>query len=124
MSDDYPAFYKAFKCFFKNPSRLLICSWHVNRSIKKKFFQCVPEEKQKVVAPLLGKLYSLNSETFWKTFNQLQEFRDDPQVCKFLIYLNGTWFRNVQEASSNQQRNKKLERVYSWAYCYRKRCGK
>ena len=101
MSDDYPAYYNAFKLVFKHDSRKLLCAWHTSKSLKSRF-QCLPEDKRSLIAPLFGKIFSLEKGTFWSAYAALHtpSYKSDPSILKFVEYLDRTWFRNILEAKT------------------------
>lgn len=109
MSDDFPAFYLAWKSVMGDAPHRLLCTWHVNKNWVQNANKITNKDKRSLVLKSLKVLQKeLDEETFLK---QLETFTNqlmtDPDTFSFFQYFSRYY----------------LSRTDMWAYCYRKYVG-
>ena len=109
MSDDYPAYYNAWKEVMSEPENRLICAWHVLHSWERNFKKIIDKKKQAEVREKMTKIMKTPDELEFKVeFERyLEQLLASKSTVEFGRYI-ATYYKN---------------RTQAWAYCYRKGLG-
>ena len=109
MSDDFPAYYNAYKKVYGAPQHHLLCSWHIVKNWEKH----IPYKSDITRGrEMMGDLIALQRELDENEFTQHLKFftikySKFPDCESFLKYFNSYY----------------VERKEMWASCYRKEAG-
>lgn len=90
MSDDYPAFYLAWRSIMGEVSKRLLCTWHVNKNWTQNLNKIIHKEKRALVSKSLHILQKeLDENTFLKQLDTFTtQLRADPDTFIFFsIFL-------------------------------------
>eukprot|EP00794_Sanderia_malayensis_P017246 gene17246-18967_t len=105
MSDDADAFCNAWSRNFAAPRRQLICSWHVDKNIRKNIMQKVKgAEEQAILYKCIKTVITETDEVQFKI--KLQE------LCAYIDENHSEFYQYFKTQF--------LSRQSRWAYCYRK----
>lgn len=109
MSDDYPAYYNAWKQVMGEPENRLICAWHILHSWKKNYNLIKSQTKREEVNKIMRNLLTETDEfTFKRLMNQtIKHLIEDNETKNF-----GNYFKDYYS-----------HRIEVWAYCFRKNLG-
>ncbi|XP_050517553.1 uncharacterized protein LOC126892122 [Diabrotica virgifera virgifera] len=109
MSDDYPAFYNAWKSVMSEVPNRLLCTWHINKNWVQNSGKILDKNKRSLVLKTLKVLQKeIDGEAFQnelKTF--VHQLQNDSDTLQFYQYFSRTY----------------LNRLEMWAYCHRKYLG-
>nr|XP_021002468.1 uncharacterized protein LOC110282744 [Parasteatoda tepidariorum] len=110
MTDDAESFNNAWKDTFGEPQKRLLCSWHMDRSWRKKLSELVPNKEEQ--ANIYKIIRCLLSEPDLNTFivlaeNAVKLFQDNEVSKRFGVYFEKNYLRRAEV----------------WAYSYRKWAG-
>ena len=104
MSDDAEAYHNAWVSVFARPDKKLLCSWHVDRSWRRKLNELIKDKEQ--VAEVYAALKSLQNEISETGFRRsLQQFI--------------AWLRGVSQAMASYIEREYASRPREWATCFR-----
>ena len=104
MSDDAEQYYNAWCFSFSRPKRKLLCSWHVDRSWRRKLNECIKEKGQQ--AQVYAAMKALQNETSEAQFRRsLQQFL--------------AWANIISQPLLNYFNKEYVRRVKEWAACFR-----
>ncbi|XP_014679733.1 PREDICTED: uncharacterized protein LOC106819642 [Priapulus caudatus] len=104
MSDDAEQYYNAWRYSFSRPNRKLLCSWHVDRSWRRKLNQCIKDREQQ--AEMYAVMKALQNEPSEAQFRRsLQQFL--------------AWVKDISEPLANYFQKEYVGRVGEWAACFR-----
>lgn len=104
MSDDAEAYHNAWVSSFPRPEKKLLCSWHVDRSWRRKINEHIKDKEQQ--AEVYAALKSLQNET-----NEAGFRRSLQNVL--------AWLREISEAMASYFEKAYARRPREWASCFR-----
>ena len=104
MTDDAEGYHNSWISAFSRPAKKLLCSWHVDRSWRRKINEHIKDKEQQ--AEVYSALKSLQNET------SEAEFRRSLQ--KFLA-----WLREISDAMATYFEREYAKRPREWASCFR-----
>ena len=104
MSDDADAYYNAWVSTFPRPNKKLLCSWHVDRSWRRKLNEHIRDRA--VLAEVYAAMKRLQNETNEAVFRRsLQQFL--------------AWVRGLSEPLATYFEREYARRTREWASCFR-----
>ena len=104
MSDDADAYYNAWVSTFSRPDRKLLCSWHVDRSWRRKLNEHLKDKEQ--MAEVYAALKSLQNDLSETSFRRsLQQFM--------------AWVKGISERLAKYFEKEYARRTREWAACFR-----
>ena len=104
MSDDADAYYNAWCSAFSRPDRKLLCSWHVDRSWRRKLNEVLKDKEQQ--AEVYAALKNLQNETTESAFRRsLQQFL--------------AWLKGISPPMASYFEKEYASRPREWGSCFR-----
>ena len=104
MSDDADAYYNAWVSTFPRPNKKLLCSWHVDRSWRRKLNEHIRDRA--VLAEVYAAMKRVQNETNEAVFRRsLQQFL--------------AWVRGLSEPLATYFEREYARRTREWASCFR-----
>ena len=104
MSDDADAYHNAWSSIFTKPFRKLLCSWHVDRSWRRKLNELIKDKDQQVEVDAA-----------------LKTLQNEPSECKFRRLLQQflAWLKGISKAMASYFEKEYSSRPREWATCFR-----
>ena len=104
MSDDADAYHNAWSSIFTKPVRKLLCSWHVDRSWRRKLNELIKDKDQQV-----------------EVYAALKSLQNEPSECKFRRSLQQflAWLKGISKPMASYFEKEYASRPREWATCFR-----
>ena len=104
MSDDADAYHNAWPSIFTKPVRKLLCSWHVDRSWRRKLNELIKDKDQQV-----------------EVYAALKSLQNEPSECKFRRSLQQflAWLKGISKPMVSYFEKEYVSRPREWATCFR-----